>query len=54
MDIVTQYWTSKGYAVANLDFVGSSGYGRGFREALNGWLGVVDTSHAISSAEYLR
>lgn len=53
MDIVTQYWTSRGYAVANLNFAGSSGYGRAFREALNGWLGVVDTSDAISCAEYL-
>ena len=53
MDVVTQYWSSRGYAVANLNFAGSSGYGKAFRDALNGWLGVVDTADAVSCVEYL-
>ena len=53
MDVITQYWSSRGYAVANLNFAGSSGYGRVFRDALNGWFGVVDSSDAISCVDYL-
>ena len=53
MSIISQYWTSRGYAVVNLNFAGSSRYGRAFRDALNCWLGVVDTADAISCVEHL-
>jgi dipeptidyl aminopeptidase/acylaminoacyl peptidase len=48
-----QYWTSRGFAVLDLDFAGSFGYGRAFREALDGTWGVRDAAHAAAAARWL-
>jgi dipeptidyl aminopeptidase/acylaminoacyl peptidase len=47
------YWTSRGFAVVDVDYGGSSGYGRAYRTRLNGNWGVVDVDDCINAARYL-
>lgn len=47
-----QYFTSRGYAVLVVNYRGSTGYGRAYREALNGEWGVVDVKDCVSGAQY--
>jgi dipeptidyl aminopeptidase/acylaminoacyl peptidase len=48
-----QYWTSRGIAVVDVNYGGSAGYGRDFRERLNGQWGVTDTIDCINAARHL-
>jgi dipeptidyl aminopeptidase/acylaminoacyl peptidase len=48
-----QYWTSRGIAVLDVNYGGSSGYGRGYRERLNGRWGIVDVDDCVNGARYL-
>jgi len=48
-----QYWTSRGIAVLDVNYGGSSGYGRAYRERLNGKWGVVDVDDCVNGARYL-
>ena len=48
-----QYWTSRGIAVLDMNYGGSSGYGRVYRERLNGSWGIVDVDDCINGARYL-
>ncbi len=48
-----QYWTSRGIAVVDVNYGGSTGYGRKYRERLNGNWGIVDVDDCINAARYL-
>jgi dipeptidyl aminopeptidase/acylaminoacyl peptidase len=48
-----QYWTSRGFAVLDVNYGGSSDYGRDYRRRLNGAWGVVDVDDCVSGARYL-
>jgi len=49
----TQYWTNRGYSVFDIDYSGSSGYGKAYRNRLNARWGIADVNDVISAAEYL-
>jgi dipeptidyl aminopeptidase/acylaminoacyl peptidase len=48
-----QYWTSRGIGVVDVNYGGSTGYGRAYRERLRGNWGIVDTIDCINAARYL-
>ena len=48
-----QYWTSRGIAVLDVNYGGSAGYGRAYRERLNGRWGIVDVDDCVNGARYL-
>ena len=47
------YWTSRGIAVVDVDYRGSTGYGRRYRRALDGAWGMVDVEDCVAAAECL-
>ena len=53
LDLQIQYWTSRGFALVDVNYGGSSGYGRAYRERLNGQWGIVDVVDVVSAVRYL-
>ncbi len=48
-----QYWTNRGFAVADVNYRGSTGYGRKFRQALFGKWGIYDVDDVCAVVDYL-
>jgi len=53
LDWSIQYWTSRGFAVLNVNYGGSTGYGRAYRERLRGKWGIVDVDDCVNGARHL-
>ena len=53
LDLGVQFWTSRGIGVLDVNYGGSTGYGREYRERLNGDWGVVDVDDCCNAALYI-
>lgn len=53
LNMAWQYWTTRGYAYAAVNYAGSSGYSRAYRQLLDGQWGVAEVADAASCVEHL-
>jgi dipeptidyl aminopeptidase/acylaminoacyl peptidase len=53
LSLRTQFWTSRGFTVLDVDYRGSTGYGREYREALRDTWGIYDVDDCIAGASYV-
>ncbi len=53
LSVHVRYWTSRGFAVVDVDYRGSSGHGRAFRKSLDRRWGIADVEDCVNAARYL-
>lgn len=53
LSLAIQYWTSRGIAVLDVNYGGSTGFGREYRQRLQGTWGIVDVDDCVNGARYL-
>ena len=53
LNLRIQFWTNRGFAVVDVDYGGSSGYGRAYRDRLQGAWGIVDLDDCVNAARWL-
>lgn len=53
LSLATQFWTSRGIGVVDVNYGGSTGYGRSYRRQLDGQWGVVDVDDCVAAARFL-
>ena len=53
LSVGVQYWTSRGFGVVDVNYGGSSGFGRAYREQLKGAWGIVDVADCLAAARHL-
>ncbi len=53
LNLKIQYWTNRGFAIVDINYGGSTGYGRDYRERLIGQWGIVDVEDAVACVNYL-
>ncbi|WP_373542549.1 prolyl oligopeptidase family serine peptidase [Chamaesiphon sp.] len=53
LSLKTQYWTSRGFAVVDVNYGGSTGYGKAYQQRLDGKWGIVDVDDCTNAALYL-
>jgi dipeptidyl aminopeptidase/acylaminoacyl peptidase len=53
LSLPTQYWTSRGISVLDVNYGGSAGFGRAYRERLDGNWGIVDVEDCVNGARFL-